>query len=178
MRIYSESDLVAAEALRLGLWDDLTPAELASVLSVLVFEARRADDVVPRMPAGKVAAVVDEMWRLWRELAAVERDHRLDFLREPDRGFAWAAYRWADGDDLDDVLNGTTLAAGDFVRWVKQLIDLAGQVADAAGDGRCGVRRGRPWPVAPWRGGLLVAGLRGQASPRTLVGQGIGSLVG
>ena len=26
------------------------------------------------------------------------------------------------------------LAAGDFVRWMKQLLDLAGQVADAAGD--------------------------------------------
>jgi ATP-dependent RNA helicase HelY len=64
----------------------------------------------------------------------VERDHRLDFLREPDRGFAWAAYRWAEGDDLDEVLTGTTLAAGDFVRWMKQLVDAAGQVADAAGD--------------------------------------------
>ncbi|WP_344302981.1 DEAD/DEAH box helicase [Nocardioides bigeumensis] len=134
MRLYSESDLVAAEALRTGLWDDLTPSELASALSVLVYEARRADDVVPRVPAGRVSSVVDAMWRLWGDLAAVERDHRLDFLREPDRGFAWAAYRWAEGDDLDDVLQGTTLAAGDFVRWVKQLIDLAGQVADAAGD--------------------------------------------
>jgi ATP-dependent RNA helicase HelY len=134
MRLYSESDLVAAEALRTGLWDELTPSELASALSVLVYEARRADDVVPRVPAGRVSSVVDATWRLWGELAAVERDHRLDFLREPDRGFAWAAYRWAEGDELDDVLQGTTLAAGDFVRWVKQLIDLAGQVADAAGD--------------------------------------------
>jgi ATP-dependent RNA helicase HelY len=134
MRLYSESDLVAAEALRHGLWDGLTPAELASVLSALVFEARRPEDVVPRVPAGRVGPVLDEMWRLWRDLSAVERDHRLDFLREPDRGFAWAAYRWAEGDDLDEVLTGTTLAAGDFVRWMKQLVDAAGQVADAAGD--------------------------------------------
>jgi ATP-dependent RNA helicase HelY len=33
------------------------------------------------------------------------------------------------------VLDETDLTAGDFVRWVKQLIDLCGQVADAAGDG-------------------------------------------
>ena len=70
MRIYSESDLVAAEALRLGLWDDLTPAELASVLSVLVFEARRADDVVPRVPAGRVAR------RRRRDVAALARARR------------------------------------------------------------------------------------------------------
>ncbi|MCW2771743.1 MAG: hypothetical protein JWN91_69, partial [Nocardioides sp.] len=65
---------------------------------------------------------------------ALEREHRLDFLRQPDLGFAWVAYRWAEGDDLDSVLEASDLAAGDFVRWMKQLIDLAGQVADAAGD--------------------------------------------
>jgi ATP-dependent RNA helicase HelY len=69
---------------------------------------------------------------LWGQLDALEKDHRVDYLREPDLGFAWAAYRWAEGDDLDTVLHVTDLAAGDFVRWVKQLLDLAGQVADAA----------------------------------------------
>ena len=75
------------------------------------------------------------MVRLWGDLDALEKEHRLDFLREPDLGFAWAAYRWAEGDDLDSVLNVTDLAAGDFVRWTKQLLDLAGQIADAAGPG-------------------------------------------
>jgi ATP-dependent RNA helicase HelY len=65
----------------------------------------------------------------------VERDHRLDFLRRPDAGLAWAAYRWAEGDDLSAVLDEGDLTAGDFVRWMKQLIDLSGQVADAAGGG-------------------------------------------
>ncbi|MFT4081576.1 MAG: DEAD/DEAH box helicase [Nocardioides sp.] len=136
MRLYSELDLVAAESLRAGLWTQLTPAELAAVLSTLVFEARRADDAAPpRLPGGRVKEVVAEMVRIWGQLDALERDHRLDFLRQPDLGFAWAAYRWAEGDDLDDVLGAVDLAAGDFVRWVKQLIDLAGQVADAAGGG-------------------------------------------
>ncbi len=135
MRIYTDMDLVAAESLRHGLWDDLSASELASVLSVLVFEARRADDSsVPRLPGGRVKDVIGEMVRLWGDLDALEREHKLDFLREPDLGFAWAAYRWAEGDDLDDVLGGTSLAAGDFVRWMKQLLDLTGQVADAAGD--------------------------------------------
>jgi ATP-dependent RNA helicase HelY len=134
-RLYSDMDLVAAESLREGLWDDLTPSELAAVLSALVFEARRPDDAsAPRVPGSRIRDVLGEMVRLWGHLDALERDHKLDFLREPDLGFAWAAYRWAEGDDLDDVLTGTDLAAGDFVRWMKQLLDLAGQVADAAGD--------------------------------------------
>ncbi|HCB03509.1 MAG TPA: RNA helicase, partial [Nocardioides bacterium] len=136
MRLYSELDLVAAECLRTGLWDELTVPELAAVLSVLVFEARRPDDASPpRVPGGQVRDVIKEMVKLWGQLDALEREHHLDFLRQPDAGFAWAAYRWAEGDELDDVLEVVELAAGDFVRWMKQLLDLAGQVADASGDG-------------------------------------------
>ena len=133
-RLYSDMDLLAAESMRHGLWDDLSPSGLAAALSVLVFEARRPDDATsPRIPAGAVREVIGEMVRLWASLDALEREHKLDFLRQPDLGFAWVAHRWAEGDDLDDVLGVSDLAAGDFVRWMKQLLDLAGQVADAAG---------------------------------------------
>jgi ATP-dependent RNA helicase HelY len=134
MRIYNDMDLVTAEALRTGLWDDLDPSQLAAVLSVLVFEARKPDDdAAPRLPGGPVRDVLRQMTSLWAGLDALEREHKLDQLREPDLGFCWAAYRWAEGDDLDDLLEATELAAGDFGRWVKQLLDLTGQVGDAAG---------------------------------------------
>ena len=134
-RIYSDLDLLAAESLRQGLWDDLDPSGLAAALSILVFEARRPDDArSPRIPGGAVKGAIGQMVRLWGELTKLEGDHHLDFLRQPDPGFAWAAYRWAEGDELDSVLNDVDLAAGDFVRWMKQLLDLTGQVADAAGD--------------------------------------------
>jgi len=135
MRLYSELDLVAAESMRHGLWDELDAAELAAALSVLVFEARRPDDASsPRLPTPAAREAIAEMVRLWGTLEGLERDHHLDFLRPPDIGFAWAAQQWARGADLDDVLMVTDLSAGDFVRWMKQVIDVAGQVADAAGD--------------------------------------------
>jgi ATP-dependent RNA helicase HelY len=135
-RLYSDLDLVAAEALRRRVLDGLGPAGLAAALSVLVYEARRAEDgAAPRVPGGDVRRAVEALDDLWGELAELERRHRLDFMRRPDAGLAWAAYRWAEGDDLADVLDAGDLAAGDFVRWTKQLIDLSGQVADAAGSG-------------------------------------------
>jgi ATP-dependent RNA helicase HelY len=135
MRIYNEMDLLTAESLRAGLWDGLDASALAAVLSTLVYEARRPDDAAaPRVPGGQVKQVLVEMVSIWSDLDALERDHHLDQLHEPDLGFAWAAYRWAEGDELDDILQATDLAAGDFVRWVKQLLDLADQVADAAAD--------------------------------------------
>jgi ATP-dependent RNA helicase HelY len=134
-RIYSELDLVVAEALRLGVLDSLGPSALAAALSTLVYQSRRPEDAVSaRVPGGETQRAVDDLERLWRELSAVERDHRLDFLRRPDGGLAWAAYRWCEGDDLGEVLDASDLTAGDFVRWVKQLIDLCGQVAVAAGN--------------------------------------------
>ncbi len=135
-RIYSELDLVVAEALRTGVLDRLGPSGLAAALSTLVYEARRPEDVVSaRVPGGDTRRAIDGLELLWRELAEIERQHRLDFLRRPDSGLAWAAYRWCEGDDLAEVLDESDLTAGDFVRWVKQLVDLCGQVADAAGPG-------------------------------------------
>ena len=135
MRLYSDVDLLAAEALRHGLWDDLSPAGLAAALSALVYEARRADDVrAPRVPGAGVKQALEQTQRLWADLDTLEREHHLDFLRPPDAGMSWIAYRWAEGDDLDDLIGDSDMSAGDFVRRMKQLLDLAGQVADAAGD--------------------------------------------
>jgi ATP-dependent RNA helicase HelY len=133
-RIYSELDLVAAECLRQSVWTGLEAPALAAVLSALVFEARNPDVDRPRVPGGAVSRVLAEMTRIWSRLDAVEREHRVSFLREPDVGFASAAYRWAGGATLEDVLDETDLAPGDFVRWVKQVLDLTEQIADAAGD--------------------------------------------
>ena len=135
--LYTELDLVVAECLRRGLWDGLNAAELAACVSALSFESRKADDASPpRLPPGPVRAVFATMVRVWGELDQLESDHGLSFLREPDLGFAWAAYRWARGHSLQDILDDDlNLAPGDFVRSVKQVVDLLDQVAVAAAGG-------------------------------------------
>ena len=116
--IYSELDLLTAECLRRGVWDDLTPAELAACVSTLTFETRRAEDgAQPRLPDGQVAAVLTAMTRLWGELDGIEKSHRLSFLREPDSGFAARAHAWVSGRPLE-VLLGDDMTPGDFVRAV------------------------------------------------------------
>jgi ATP-dependent RNA helicase HelY len=99
---------------------------------VLTFESRRPDDSSPpRLPHGRSREVLAEMVRVWGELDGVEKEHHLSFLREPDLGFAWTAHVWARGRPLEQVLS-SDLTPGDFVRSVKQLIDLLDQVAAAA----------------------------------------------
>ncbi|WP_022909949.1 DEAD/DEAH box helicase [Aestuariimicrobium kwangyangense] len=134
-RIYSELDLVAAECLREGVFDGLEAPQLAAVLSSLVYESRREASRVARMPDRASESAQHEVRQVWRRVSLVERDQRLDPAKEPDIGFAEAAHAWATGAELADVLEVTGLPAGDFVRWVRQVIDMAGQVADAAGPG-------------------------------------------
>ena len=83
-----------------------------------------------------------EVTRLWARLEAIEKEHQVATQREPDFGFCWIAFRWANGHSLQSVLKGSDLSVGDFVRSTKQLIDLLGQVASASEDLRPKCREG------------------------------------
>jgi ATP-dependent RNA helicase HelY len=146
-RLYAESDLLVAECLRQGVWDGLGPPALAAVASSIVYESRTDEHRDPVLPGGpEVRAALDATIALRRELKEVEAAHRLDQLPGLDAGFAWAAFHYAAGAALEKVLSGPgpgssrgidqgrEIAAGDFVRWTRQLVDLLGQVADVADD--------------------------------------------
>lgn len=72
------------------------------------------------------------MLRIWSELEDRERAAGLPTTPPPDAGLAWAMHRWAAGQRLEAVLRQGDLAAGDFVRRCKQVVDLLDQIADAA----------------------------------------------
>jgi ATP-dependent RNA helicase HelY len=162
-RIWSESDLLVAECVRAGVWESLSPAELAASVSALVYESRREAEAPVRLPEGQVRGALEETRRLWTELEEDEQRHGLALTREPDTGFAWAAYRWARGESLDRVLSssataGQELSAGDFVRWCKQLLDLLEQLAAVAGGDVRLARTAREAVAAVRRGVVASAG--------------------
>ncbi|HSP60834.1 MAG TPA: DEAD/DEAH box helicase [Ornithinimicrobium sp.] len=131
-RIYTELDLVVAEALRRDSWQRLSGADLAAVVSALVHEARGDDVGETRMPGVEVEEALGEIGAIWREVSTLKVEHRLEPDREPDPGIAWMVHRWASGRGLEEVLRDGSLSAGDFVRRCKQVVDLLGQIAQAA----------------------------------------------
>ncbi len=136
--LYTELDLVMAEATRTGAFDGLAPDELAAVVSCFSFERRGPDGDEPRPPRNWPSKTVAQrcrvIERIWRDLVAAEHDARLPESRQPDPGFAAAAAAWVRGDDLADLLDDEEMTGGDFVRNVKQLIDLLRQLAMLAPD--------------------------------------------
>jgi ATP-dependent RNA helicase HelY len=164
-RIYSESDLLVAECLRNGLWKGLAPAELAAVLSAMVFETRGSDGPTPAhaidMPTPAVRRALAETRRISDSLRADEQRHRLAPSRQPDEGFVPAVHRWATTGNLAAALavsdvagNGSPLPAGDFVRWCRQVLDMLDQVRNAAPES--GVRTAAKRAIDSIRRGVVA----------------------
>ena len=131
-RVYNESDLLVVEALERDLFQPLEPPELAAVCSALVYETRGPETgVVHDMPTPESNDVWRQLMQVWRQIRREEDARGLELTREPDPGFARKAFRWASGSPLEKVL-GDDDAPGDFVRSVKQLIDLLRQLEDIA----------------------------------------------
>ncbi|MDM4139204.1 MULTISPECIES: RNA helicase [Mycobacterium] len=144
-RIYSESDLLVAECLRTGAWSGLKPAELAAVVSSVLYETRGGEGpgagFAADAPTQPLRQALQQTSRLSMALRADEQTHRIAPSREPDDGFVNVIYRWARTGDLaaalaaaDPAGTGSPLLAGDFVRWCRQALDLLDQVRNAAPD--------------------------------------------
>jgi ATP-dependent RNA helicase HelY len=133
-RIYHESDLLIAECLEERLLDGLQPSELAGLASVFTFEARGQADASPAAPSGPDRDRVAPIGALAFELNRTEDAAGLPLTRGPDPGFVPIARRWAGGDDLGPILEDEEMSGGDFVRNIKQLIDLLRQLGEQAPD--------------------------------------------
>jgi ATP-dependent RNA helicase HelY len=131
-KIYAESDLLLTESIRRGVFDNLTPVELLSVASAMIYESRSVENYAPKMPHQNVASALASVAKIWVELEDIEDQFEVKTQREPDFGFCYAAYRWANGHSLSSVIKGTDMTVGDFVRSIKQLIDLLTQIGGAS----------------------------------------------
>jgi ATP-dependent RNA helicase HelY len=141
-KIYAESDLLLTESIRRGVLNNLNAPELLSVASAMIYESRSAENYAPRMPHQNVANSLAAVAKIWVELEDIENEFDVKTQREPDFGFCYSAYRWANGHSLSSVLKGTDMTVGDFVRSIRQLIDLLTQIAGASEELRPVCREG------------------------------------
>ena len=135
-RLYSERDLVLAQAITEGVLDDLSAPQIAALLSSLLYEARRGEGGEPRRypggPHGLVAQRARELKYLDEQVLVLCEDAGMDSYLQPlDFGIVDIIYDWACRDSLAQVLEHTELTGGDFVRNAKRLADVLQQIAVA-----------------------------------------------
>jgi superfamily II RNA helicase len=155
--LYHEADLLLAEIMRSGAFEDIDGPVLAGLLSSLIFEPRRARRVPgssPKRRSKKKGALPDRLGQGRRQslssrseiivgvseaIHGVEEVHLVPGSRRAEPGLATAVASWARGASLQTVLDVATqdvgeIAPGDFVRVVRQVADLAEQVSYATTD--------------------------------------------
>jgi superfamily II RNA helicase len=149
--IYHECDLLIAESISAGVFEDLEPAELAGLLSCFVYESKRSTRAVNAAKQvstkkkrvhhdrlGQVRRVsISERLREISTIAVtvreVEERYKVPHFKEPDGHFSTIIAAWARGVTLGTVLDladaeiGQT-SPGDFVRNAKQVADLCEQL--------------------------------------------------
>lgn len=134
-RLYNELDIVFAEAICEGIFNNLTPLELLSCLSALVYESRGPSAGEPRRyPGGQDGAIFNTVLRmkeLFMRTSALCANAHLPELRPLEFGAIDIMYDWANGAELAEILQNTDSTGGDFVRQAKRLIDLLTQLSVA-----------------------------------------------
>ncbi len=127
--VYNSRDLLLAECGRRGYYDALDPPELAALLSGFVFEPRR-DDEEPGFPTPAVHAGFGFLAITCEELNLLEEQHRVPLTPYPEAGFAQLAHGWVSGWELGELFDDDAGSAGDFVRNMRQLLDVLRQIRD------------------------------------------------
>ncbi|TFI17642.1 RNA helicase, partial [Thiopseudomonas sp. 4R-3cl] len=136
-RIYGERDLFTSLVLQDPATDGLTPEEWAAVAALLVYQGKGETEpgLVP-MPTPRLARVAEAAERIEERLRTDEAQARLEPTPRTDPGLVAPMHRWVRGATLRRTLEGADLAAGDFVRWARQVIDVLDQLANVPGDAR------------------------------------------
>lgn len=135
--VYHESDLVVAEAIASGCFDGLDAPELAAVASSLVYEHRApGPPPEPRYPSDRVQDRCREIDDVVRSVNAHEADVGVPPSKGGEHNFARLAHEWCAGEPLSVLLDlgDVDLTGGDFVRTVRQLVDLVRQIGQLAPD--------------------------------------------
>ena len=131
-KIYGETDLLIAESIQAGVFNQLSPADLVAVISSCIYESRNEE--AAKVPRGEVQNALAIISKIYGKIHEAESDLNLEPMRAPDFGFCWASHKWASGHSLTSILKGSDLTVGDFVRSMKQIIDLLRQLRAAAPD--------------------------------------------
>jgi ATP-dependent RNA helicase HelY len=132
-RTFHECDLLVVEALRQGHLDGLDAPTLAGLVSVFTYEHRSPDTPpAPWFPSHEARHRWAAIEAMARQLREAEEEAGLTPMRAPDASFVGIAYAWAAGESFATVVEDEELSGGDFVRNVKQLIDLLRQLGEVA----------------------------------------------
>lgn len=104
-----------------------------------MYSTRGEEDNPSAIPAGipgRLESALSATARIAVDIELAEKQAGLVPTSGIDTGLVRIMHTWASGASLATTLGGTDIAAGDLVRWCKQVLDVLDQVRIAAPDAR------------------------------------------
>lgn len=127
--IHSENDLLVAESISKGIFDDVEPAVLACLLSACIYSGRKnSSKRMPRKYSKYFNESHEKLLSLYKKIDRLQRKNKLSEIHDLDFGLVESLYSWCNGAELSQILSIADMEAGDFVRWCKQVKDLLAQI--------------------------------------------------
>lgn len=128
-RIFGERDLLVALAFSRGVFNQLTAQELAGFACCLAYEPRSdVGGMDPYIPTPALRQAWAELGKAFRDVLSAEKTAGLERTAAPAGDLIDITYRWAGGATLSSILPDAEITGGDFVRWMRQTVDLLQQL--------------------------------------------------
>mgnify|MGYP004452965553 FL=1 len=127
-QIRSENELFLAEIIFSGVLDNLTPAELASVICAITTEDMRADMYSQLPLSQKVCKTLNKIKDIRRKLERVQNENNVDDCMYINSFYCALIEMWANGAEWDEIINQVEMGEGDVVRCFKRVVDVLRQL--------------------------------------------------
>ena len=127
-QIRSENELFLAEIIFSGVLDNLTPAELASVICAITTEDMRADMYSQLPLSQKVRKTLNKIKDIRRKLERVQNENNVDDCMYINSFYCALIEMWANGAEWDEIINQVEMGEGDIVRCFKRIVDVLRQL--------------------------------------------------
>lgn len=127
-QIRSENELFLAEIIFSGVLDNLTPAELASVICAITTEDMRADMYSQLPLSQKVRKTLNKIKDIRRKLERVQNENNVDDCMYINSFYCALIEMWTNGAEWDEIINQVEMGEGDVVRCFKRVVDVLRQL--------------------------------------------------
>lgn len=124
----TENELYMSEIVQSGVLDNLTPAELASVICAVNTEDMRAE-MYAKLPVGQnVKRALGRIKEIRRKLAIIQRDFDIDAPMYINSFYSPLIEQWILEGDWQKVVENVEMGEGDVVRSFKRTVDILRQI--------------------------------------------------
>lgn len=127
-QIRAENELFIAEILFSGLLDNLSPAELASVICAITTEEMRTENYSVLPLSQTVRKTINKIRDLRKKLDKVQKSHDVETVMNINTFYSALIEMWVNGAEWDTIINEIDRGEGDIVRIFKRTIDVLRQL--------------------------------------------------